>query len=123
MPNIYDSNAVERQAYLDTILKVAKKNRVHPFSYFWLQAGDQLDLERELNLGFGFPAVVAISPNKSKMAVMKGAFDEDKLSTFLSDLISGGVGLDDLKKKVVIKKADKWDGKDAPPLESLDVSY
>jgi hypothetical protein len=54
---------------------------------------------------------------------MKGSFAEDKLSTFLNDLISGGVALDDLKTKPVFKKADKWDGKDAPPLEvSLSLS-
>jgi hypothetical protein len=54
---------------------------------------------------------------------MKGSFAEDKLSTFLNDLISGGVALDDLKTKPLFKKADKWDGKDAPPLEvSLSLS-
>jgi hypothetical protein len=63
-----------------------------------------------LNLGFGFPAVVAISPNKSKTAIMKGAFAEDKVDDFLGDLISGKVGLDDLKNKPVFKKVDKWDG-------------
>jgi len=62
LPNIYDSNAKDRNGYLDMIKKVAKQNRKQPFRWFWLQAGDQLDLERSLNLGFGFPAVVAISP-------------------------------------------------------------
>ena len=61
LPNIYDSNAKERKGYLSTINAVAKKNRKSPFRWFWLQAGDQLDLERELNLGFGFPAAIAIS--------------------------------------------------------------
>jgi hypothetical protein len=62
LPNIFDSNAEERKGYLDLVTDVAKKNRKHPFKWFWLQAGDQLDLEKSLNLGFGFPAVVAISP-------------------------------------------------------------
>lgn len=48
---------------------------------------------------------------------MKGSFDEDKLAGFLSDLISGRATLDELKNKPAFKKADKWDGKDAPPLE------
>jgi len=39
-----------------------------------------MDLERALNLGFGFPAVVAISPNKNKISVMKAAFDSENLS-------------------------------------------
>lgn len=72
-----------------------------------------MDIERQLNLGFGFPAVVAISPNKSKVSTLKGSFSDDKLADFLSDLMSGRVALDDLKQKLAIKKADKWDGKDA----------
>jgi hypothetical protein len=55
---------------------------------------------------------------------MKGAFDEDKLSTFLSDLISGRAGLEDLKNKPEFKKVDKWDGKDAPVIEvRFNTSY
>eukprot|EP00347_Sterkiella_histriomuscorum_P002789 403366793 len=83
LPNIYDSNANERNQYIERLQKIAKKNRSHPFIFFWLSAGDQLDLERQLNLGFGFPAVVAISPAKSKIAIMKGSFAEDKLNDFL----------------------------------------
>jgi len=40
LPNIYDSNAAERNRYLDTLMKVAKKNRKGSFKWFWLQAGD-----------------------------------------------------------------------------------
>ena len=52
LPNIFDSNAEERKGYLDLVTDVAKKNRRHPFKWFWLQAGYQLDLEKSLNLGF-----------------------------------------------------------------------
>ena len=40
LPNIYDSNAVERKGYLDSIKKVAKNQRNQPFVFFWLQSGD-----------------------------------------------------------------------------------
>jgi hypothetical protein len=80
-----------------------------------------MDTERQLNLGFGFPAVVAISPNKSKVSTMKASFSDDKLSSFLSDLISGRVGLDDLKTKIAIKKADSWNGLDAAPIQEVRV--
>jgi len=36
LPNIFDSNAAERNGYLSKISAVAKKNRRHPFVYFWL---------------------------------------------------------------------------------------
>jgi protein disulfide-isomerase A6 len=119
LPNIFDSNAAERNGYISTIANVAKKNRRHPFVYFWLQSGDQMDLERQLNLGFGFPALVAISPNKSKFGVLKGSFNQDRLADFLSDLLSGRVSLEDIKGKIVVKPADKWDGQDAKPIEEV----
>jgi len=120
VPNIYDSNAAERKAYLKVVEKVAKKHRSSPLDFFWLQAGDQLDLERNLNLGFGFPAVVAIAPSKKKLAVMKAAFNEDNFSEFLTGLMIGKESLEDLLKPIEIKKRDKWDGKDAPPLEAIE---
>lgn len=121
LPNIYDSNAKERNNYLDIIKKVAKKNRKHSFEWFWLSAGDQLDLERDLSLGFGFPAVVAISPTKKMVATMRSSFSADNLNEFLSDLLIGRGGLAKLPSAIKIKKADAWNGEDAPPLE--DDSY
>jgi len=52
---------------------------------------------------------------------MKGSFAEEKLSDFLNDLINGRSSLEDVKK-LTFKKVDKWDGKDAAPLEVEDVS-
>ena len=121
LPNIYDSNAEERIAYLKTLMKVAKKQRRNPFSFFWLQAGDQLDLERQLNLGFGFPAVVAVAPFKNKISTMKAAFDEKSYDSFLTDLISGGASLEDFKQPLKFKKVQAWDGKDATPLEDVSL--
>lgn len=116
LPNIYDSNAEERNRYLDTLMSVAKSNRKQPFRWFWLQAGDQLDLERSLNLGFGFPAVVVVSPSKKMTATMRASFSSKAMNQFMSDLLIGKGGLSDLTQPIAIKKADKWDGKDAEPI-------
>lgn len=121
LPNIYDSNAKERNKYLDILKQVAKKNRKHSFEWFWLSAGDQLDMERELSLGFGFPAVIAVSPTKKMVATMRSSFSSDNVNGFLSDLLIGRGGLAKLPGAIKIKKADAWDGGDAPPLE--DDSY
>jgi len=40
LPNIFDSNAAERNEYLSTVLQVAKKQSSQPFVFFWLQSGD-----------------------------------------------------------------------------------
>ena len=123
LPNIYDSSANERNDYLAKVEKVMKKNRKQPFRYFWLQAGDQLDLERELNLGFGFPAVIAISPLKKMLATMRMSFSDSNINQFLSDILVGRERLQTLPGDFKVKKADKWDKKDAPPMETLEDEY
>lgn len=35
LPNIYDSNAEQRNKYLQTVTKVAKTQRSQPFNFFW----------------------------------------------------------------------------------------
>jgi len=52
-----------------------------------------------LNLGFGFPAVVAVAPHKSVMSIMKASFNKDNFSDFLNSMISGRASLEDLKVK------------------------
>ena len=117
LPNIYDSNAEERNKYLQKLTKVAKTQRSQPFVFFWAQSGDQLDLERKLNLGFGYPAVVAISPSKDVFATMRASFSDSNMNEFLTKVITGGAPTDKLPMGgIEIKKADKWDGKDAAPI-------
>jgi hypothetical protein len=122
LPNIYESNAKERNGYLDVIKSAAKKNRKQPFKWFWLGAGDQLDLERQLNLGFGFPALIAIAPQKKMIATMRSSFSAKNLNEFSSDLLIGKGGLETLTSQIKVKKVDKWDGKDAPVIEEEDLS-
>ena len=86
--------------------------------FFWLQSGDQLDVERRLNLGFGYPAVVAISPNKQVFATMRGSFSIDNFNDFLIKVVTGSAATDKLPAGgIEFKKADKWDGEDAAPIE------
>ena len=49
-------------------------------------------------------------------ATMRGSFSADNLQSFLSDLLLGKGGLSKLAGKIALKKAETWDGKDAPPL-------
>lgn len=117
VPNIYDSSSKERNSYLEVYKAIAKKHRSSPYVFFWLQAGDQLDLERQLNLGFGFPAIVAISPNKKVFATMKASFKKENVSDFLTGLLTGKESLEDIRQDIALKKRQIWDGKDAAPPE------
>lgn len=70
-----------------------------------------------MNLGFGYPAVIAVSPNKSVVATMTAAFNKDNLGSFLTKVMSGGASTNSLPKSgFVVKKSSKWDGKDAEPI-------
>ena len=82
-----------------------------------MQAGDQLDLERSLNLGFGYPAVIAVSPNKSVFATMTAAYNQENVSNFLTKVMTGSAHVSDLPKSgFKVKKVSPWDGKDAEPI-------
>lgn len=74
-------------------------------------------MERSLGLGFGFPALIAVSPSKSVVATMTAAFNNENASNFLTKVMSGGARTDALPKSgMVLKKRSKWDGKDAEPI-------
>lgn len=70
-----------------------------------------------MNLGFGFPAMIAISPNKGMVATMTASFNKENTSSFLTKVMNGGARTDPLPKSgIVLKKRSKWDGKDAEPI-------
>ena len=42
----------------------------------WAQGGNNFDLEEALNLGFGYPAVVAIHWGKQKLSTMRQTYNK-----------------------------------------------
>lgn len=118
LPNIYESSAADRNNYIGWVKKAAKSSISKPFSFFWVEAGNNIDLENNLGLGFGFPAVIAISPQKKQFGVMMGALSEKSLKEFINSLMLGKIVLSALPPSFNFKKISKWDGKDAPPLET-----
>ena len=74
-------------------------------------------MERKLNLGFGYPAMIAVSPSKQVFATMRGSFSFEGANEFLTKVTSGALPVDPLPVGgIEIRKADKWDGKDAAPI-------
>jgi len=60
---------------------------------------------------------VAISPSKDVFATMRASFSDSNMNEFLTKVITGGAPTDKLPMGgIEIKKADKWDGKDAAPI-------
>jgi len=120
LPHIYDDQAKGRNAnikILDNARKANKDDGGAPLSFFWVQGGDNFELEEKLGLQFGFPAVVAVNLRKEKFAVYRGVWSKDEVVRFVKKP-SGLAPLPPLPK---FEKATPWDGKDAAPPAEEDL--
>merc|ERR1719362_55714 len=99
LPHIMESSAADRKKYLDQFNSAARGSGGVPASFFWSQGGDQYEFEEKLNLGFGFPALVAISAKKGIFVIHRGSFVESSIRTFLTGL-SAPKHLNDLPKEL-----------------------
>eukprot|EP00920_Eleutheroschizon_duboscqi_P033088 GHVT01079873.1.p1 GENE.GHVT01079873.1~~GHVT01079873.1.p1 ORF type:complete len:365 (-),score=83.09 GHVT01079873.1:680-1774(-) len=111
IPHILDSALEGRMKYLNTLNDVVKGPAVSiPVNFLWSQGGDQLDVEEQLNLKFGWPAVIAVNLEKQKFAIHRGDFGTESLSTFLTSLVSGLVAVAPLPSPLpTIKTVSKWE--------------
>ena len=113
LPHIKDSGEKKRKEYLSWLNEVKDNNKGRPLSFLWVQGGDNFNFEESLNLGFGFPAVVAIHTGKEKFSVMRAAFNSKNVDNFIGDLWTGKASLYNLRKnlpkikKKKVKKNDK----------------
>eukprot|EP01017_Pseudomicrothorax_dubius_P035101 TRINITY_DN4878_c0_g1_i1.p1 TRINITY_DN4878_c0_g1~~TRINITY_DN4878_c0_g1_i1.p1 ORF type:complete len:473 (-),score=108.72 TRINITY_DN4878_c0_g1_i1:113-1531(-) len=120
LPHILDSSASERNRYISLLEEISTNHRSKPFTFLWAQAGDQFDLEEAMSLGSGYPSVVAVSFSKKKYSILRGAFTKASVDSFITGLMTGGQTLYDIRGELPIKRAKRWDGKDAPRQTSDD---
>ena len=106
LPHIMDTGVDGRKKYRKTLEEMHRKHQSKPIKFLWAQAGDQFGFEEKLNLGFGYPAVVAISHKKMMYGVMRDSFDGKGLDRFVTGLMSGHVSLYKIQGELPkIKKA------------------
>lgn len=75
-------------------------------------------------MGFGYPAVIAVSPNKSVFATMTASFNKENVNSFLTKVLTGSAGVSSLPTSgFKVKKVSKWDGKDAEPIVEDDYYF
>ncbi|GAB5033474.1 protein disulfide isomerase-like 2-3-like [Nannochloropsis oceanica] len=123
LPHLLDTGKSGREAYLTTLLEVAKKNRKGPFRLFWTEGGAQPAAEEALGLTFGFPAVAALSKEKGVFATFKGSFNAESITSFLVGLTTGKEVTAPLPGgKLVVVPASAWDGKEAVVVEEEEFS-
>lgn len=115
LPHIYDSTVEERNNYIEVVKTVNSESKSAPMAFLWAQGGDFYELEESLNMAVGYPAVTAISMQKKKYAIMRGAFTASELKQFVNGLLVGKEPLYTLPALPNIKTVEKWDGKDRKP--------
>ncbi|MCQ2817503.1 MAG: thioredoxin domain-containing protein [archaeon] len=115
LPHIADSNANERNKYIEQIQTASKNSRGKPIYFLWAQGGDFFNLEDQLHLSFGYPAVIALNYSKKKYAVCRRAFSAENLKDFIVNIFLGKEPLSNLPELKKLKPVEKWNGKDYVP--------
>lgn len=125
LPHILDSKAEGRNASLDMLKKIALNYKDRPFSWFWAQGGSQSELEASVGVGgYGYPALVALNPDKKKYATLKSGFETTHISEFLESVRTGRERVEIVKDGEigVVGTVDAWDGTDGEAPEEDEFS-
>jgi len=116
LPHILDSGAKGRNAYIETLKKVATTNAKKPFTFLWSEMGQQSDVDEALTGAFGGiafpPALVAVNARKERYVMMTGAFSEEGINRFIGGIISGAEKTSKLERTPKVVDVPAWDGKD-----------
>lgn len=113
LPHILDSQAEGRNAYLANFEEVAKNFRTMPFSFAWIEANAQPDLENIVSVNGNFPTVVVMNMEKKMYAAMKVSWSVKNIKNFIQGVLSGTEKSSALSSIPTINKSEPWDGKDA----------
>mmetsp|Transcript_11681 Transcript_11681/g.21053 ORF Transcript_11681/g.21053 Transcript_11681/m.21053 type:complete len:470 (-) Transcript_11681:187-1596(-) len=114
LPNILDTGAVGRNAYIDSLKAAAEQFKGRPFSFLWVEGGAHSALESNVDVGgYGYPAVVALSPKKGVFVTMKTALETGHLKTWIESLRKGGEKTARINGELVeLSAVEAWDGQD-----------
>lgn len=127
LPHILDCQSKCRNGYLDALQRIAEKFKKNRWSYIWMEAGVQPDIEEAFEIGgFGYPAMAVLNPRKLKYSVLRGSFSFEGINEFLRELTFGrGSSLAIRAGKLPkVETTELWDGKDGelPKEEDIDLS-
>ena len=124
LPPLLDTQAEGRNGYIKVLEDLGKANAGQPYSYMWVEAGAQPDLESNFEVGgYGFPALVAFSPKKDAFVAHKGSFAVTSAKEMVTGLKTGRHKVAAIRGALApIAKTAMWDGKDAPVIEEEEFS-
>ncbi|CAF4525282.1 unnamed protein product [Rotaria sp. Silwood1] len=132
LPNILDCQSACRNEHLTMLKNFAENYKRNRWGWLWVEAFRQQKLEDSVGIGgFGYPAQVAINARKGKYVVLKGAFSQMGISSFLKELSAGRLtsplvplnGVAEGKLPTIID-SEPWDGQDGTLdiVEDIDLS-
>lgn len=132
LPHILDCQSSCRNQHLTMLKGFAESYKRNRWGWLWVEGSRQLKLEESVGVGgFGYPAQVAINARKGKYAVLKGAFSQTGISSFLKELSAGRLssplvplsGAAEGKLPTIVD-SESWDGKDGKLdiVEDIDLS-
>lgn len=113
LPHILDSGKAGREAYVSQLQAIAQKFKAKRFTYLWSEGTAQPELESVLELGFGYPALVAVNVDKKVFSTLRGAYNDAGIREYLADMSRGSP----LPPLPHIQTVESWDGEEAPVVE------
>ena len=127
LPDILDTGASGRNAYLDILKEVGDKYKSKLWGWVWSEAGKQSKLEEALGMGgFGYPTLAVVNVRKMKYSILKGSFDKTGIDEFLRRLAVGRGSTEPIRGAALpeLDNVEAWDGKDGqlPEEEDIDLS-
>lgn len=114
LPHILDAKASGRQKHLDMLKSVAESYKERPFAWFWAEGGAQIELEKNLGVGgYGYPAFIALNPEKLKFASLRGGFETSTVKEFLNEVRTGRERVAPVEGSLAqLETRAPWDGTD-----------
>jgi len=126
LPDILDTQAAGRNAYLNVLKELGEKYKKKQWGWLWTSAGVHSNLEQALGVGgFGYPAMAVVNVRKKVYIILRGSFGRDGIDELLKSIAVGRGRTEKLRDSLpTISDSPAWDGKDGelPVEEEYDLS-
>lgn len=126
LPDILDTQAAGRNAYLNVLKELGEKYKKKQWGWLWTAAGVHGNLEQALGVGgFGYPAMAVVNVRKKVYILLRGSFGRDGIDELLKSIAVGRGRTEKLHNDLpTISTTPAWDGKDGelPVEEDIDLS-
>ncbi|XP_004211312.1 protein disulfide-isomerase A6 [Hydra vulgaris] len=124
LPDILDTQAAGRNAYLDLLRELGEKYKKKLWGWVWTSAGVHPKLEKTLEVGgFGYPAMAVVNIKKKIFVLLRSGFGREGIDELLKGIAVGRGRTQKLEDGLpTLSDAPAWDGKDGElPVEEEDI--